>query len=146
MTPSPTPRPLSAIEKLTPASDGNYYHTVSSGEYLAWIANLYEISLNELLNWNGLTSNYIIRPGQQLLLRITPPSTATPTPVPPSVTPSITPTPMVTATSQAIATLLPSLTVATEPDDSGSLSVGTLLVGILIVIGLFMLGWRILRN
>ena len=107
VTPSPTPRPLSAIEKLTPASDGNYYHTVSSGEFLAWIANLYEISLNELLNWNGLTSNSVIRPGQQLLLRITPPATVTPTPVPPSVTPTTTPTPLVPATTQVPATLPP---------------------------------------
>jgi LysM repeat protein len=34
VTPSPTPRPLTPIEKLTPASDGKYYHTVSSGENL----------------------------------------------------------------------------------------------------------------
>ncbi|MBN1668639.1 MAG: LysM peptidoglycan-binding domain-containing protein, partial [Anaerolineales bacterium] len=55
VTPSPTPRPLTALEKLTPASDGNYYHTVASGEYLAYIAQLYEVSLNDLLAWNGLT-------------------------------------------------------------------------------------------
>ena len=41
VTPSPTPRPLTPVEKLTPASDGNYYHTVQSGETLSWIANLY---------------------------------------------------------------------------------------------------------
>jgi LysM repeat protein len=43
VTPSPTPRPLSPIEQLTPASDGNYYHIVKNGEFLAWIADLYEI-------------------------------------------------------------------------------------------------------
>jgi len=36
ITPSPT---LSAIQKLTPEADGNYYHTVQSGETLSWIAN-----------------------------------------------------------------------------------------------------------
>ena len=35
ITPSPT---LSAIQKLTPEADGNYYHTVQSGETLFWIA------------------------------------------------------------------------------------------------------------
>ena len=44
-TPSPTPRPLTPIEKLTPASDGKYYHTVRSGETLLYIANLYECEL-----------------------------------------------------------------------------------------------------
>ena len=84
VTPSPTPRPLTAIEKLTPASDGNYYHTVQSGEYLAYIANLYEVSLNDLMAWNGLGADSIIRPDQQLLLRVTPPATVTFTPAPPS--------------------------------------------------------------
>ena len=37
ITPSPT---LSAIQKLTPAADGNYYHIVQSGETLFWIAGL----------------------------------------------------------------------------------------------------------
>lgn len=146
VTPSPIPRPLSAIEKLTPASDGNYYHTVASGEYLAWIANLYETSLNDLLTWNGLTSSSVIRPGQQLLLRITPPATITPTPVPPSVTPTITQIPLMSATMRAQTTLLPSISAATELDDTSGLSVGALLVAVLIVIGLFMLGWRMLRK
>jgi hypothetical protein len=35
ITPSRTPRPLTPIEKLTPDSDGKYYHTVSSGETLS---------------------------------------------------------------------------------------------------------------
>jgi LysM repeat protein len=38
-TPSPTPRPLSPIERLTPESDGKYYHTVSSGETLSGISS-----------------------------------------------------------------------------------------------------------
>ena len=44
ITPSPTRRPLTPIEKLTPAIDGKYYHTVKSGENLAWIADLYKVS------------------------------------------------------------------------------------------------------
>jgi LysM repeat protein len=88
VTPSPTPRPLTAVEKLTPESDGKYYHTVSSGEYLAWIADLYEVNLFDLMNWNGLNSSSIIKPGQKLVLQVTPPATATFTPGPPTETPS----------------------------------------------------------
>ncbi|MCX7754711.1 MAG: LysM peptidoglycan-binding domain-containing protein [Anaerolineales bacterium] len=90
VTPSPT---LSAIQRLTPEADGRYYHTVQSGQTLSWIANYYDIPLSSLLAWNGLTADSIIRPGQKLLLRVTPPATATATPAPPSVTPTFSPTP-----------------------------------------------------
>ena len=52
ITPSPT---LSAIQKLTPEADGNYYHTVQSGETLSWIAGLYDVSLvgSDGLEWTG---------------------------------------------------------------------------------------------
>ncbi|HSF83849.1 MAG TPA: LysM peptidoglycan-binding domain-containing protein, partial [Anaerolineales bacterium] len=97
-----TPSPLSAIEQLTPDSDGNYYHKVASGEYLAWIASLYDVSLSDLMAWNGLTSASIIRPGQQLLLRVTPPATVTPTPAPPSPTSTTTPTPLAATPTQEL--------------------------------------------
>ena len=51
ITPSPT---LSTIQKLTPEADGNYYHTVQSGETLSWIAGLYDVPLADLMAWNGL--------------------------------------------------------------------------------------------
>ena len=106
ITPSPT---LSAIQKLTPEADGNYYHTVQSGETLLWIAGLYDVSLADLMAWNGLNATSVIRPEQKLLLLVTPPATptavnATPSPMPitPSPSPSMTPpptgTPLVTET------------------------------------------------
>jgi LysM repeat protein len=95
VTPSPTPRPLTPIEKLTPESDGKYYHTVQSGETLSWIASLYEISMFDLMSWNGLNAASIIRPEQKLVLQVTPPATETPTPSP------------ATATATATATLAP---------------------------------------
>jgi LysM repeat protein len=85
ITPSPT---LSAIQRLTPEADGRYYHTVQSGETLSWIASLYEVPLSDLMGWNGLNSNSIIRPDQKLLLLVTPPATATFTPAPATATPS----------------------------------------------------------
>ena len=94
ITPSPT---LSAIQKLTPEADGRYYHTVRSGETLSWIASLYDVSLADLMAWNGLNGTSVIRPEQKLLLLVAPPATATFTPNPvtitPSPSPSITPPP-----------------------------------------------------
>jgi LysM repeat protein len=97
ITPSPT---LSAVQMLTPAADGLYYHTIQSGETLFWIAGLYDVSLTDLMAWNGLTADSVIFVGQKLLLRVTPPPTATPAPTEtftpiallPSSTPSMTPT------------------------------------------------------
>lgn len=74
----------SPIETLTPDSEGQYLHTVQSGQTLSGIAGLYEISLNNLMAWNGLNTNSIIRPGQKLLLPVTPPATRTATPAPPT--------------------------------------------------------------
>ena len=105
ITPSPT---LSNIQKLTPEADGNYYHTVRSGETLSWIAGFYEVPLADLMAWNGLNNASVIRPEQKLLLLVTPPATATATQTPspiaispspsPSITPSPTGTPLVTET------------------------------------------------
>ncbi len=89
VTPSAT---LSAIQKLTPEADGKYYHTVSSGETLSWIAAVYDVPLIDLMSWNGLNNTSVIRPGQKLLLAITPPATVTFTPGPATITPSPSPT------------------------------------------------------
>jgi LysM repeat protein len=83
VTPSPT---LSAIQRLTPESDGRYYHTVQSGQTLSWIAGYYDIPLNNLMAWNGLNNASVIRPEQKLLLMVTPPATSTSTPAPPTQT------------------------------------------------------------
>jgi LysM repeat protein len=114
ITPSPT---LSALQKLTPASDGKYYHTVRSGETLSWIASLYELPLQTLLAWNGLNNNSIIRPEQKLLLPVTPPATATPLPEPATPTatlrPTLTPSPLATITETVTETENPSAGVLT---------------------------------
>lgn len=142
VTPSPTPRPLSAIEQLTPASDGSYYHNVKSGEYLAWIADLYDVNLAELMAWNGLTSASILQPGQRLLLRVTPPATATPTPTHSSPASIHTQTPNVPKTTQKLTTLLPSVVVPSDNvGDQTSLSgIGALLAAVLLAAGLLILG------
>ncbi|MFC1923593.1 LysM peptidoglycan-binding domain-containing protein [Chloroflexota bacterium] len=147
VTPSPAPRPLSAIEQLTPASNGNYYHIVGSGEYLAWIADLYEVNLPELMAWNGLTSESVIQPGQQLLLRVTPPATVTPIPALPSITSTITPNPVTPTSTQELTTPLPSATATSVVETSLSLSrMVTPLAVVLVAAGLLVLGWAARRR
>lgn len=86
VTPSATPRPLTPLEKLTPASDGKYYYIIKSGDALFWIAKLYEVKMNDLMSWNGLNDASIIHPGEKLLLQVTPPATRTPTSSPATAT------------------------------------------------------------
>jgi LysM repeat protein len=122
ITPSPTPRPLSPIEKLTPASDGKLYHVVQSGETLSWIAGLYEVDLADLMVWNGLSGSSIIQPGQKLLLQVTPPATETPTPGPAIPTASSTmaqptSTPTRAPTQPALA---PAAAVGSPPENQAS--------------------------
>jgi LysM repeat protein len=139
ITPSPT---LSAIQKLTPEADGNYYHIVQSGETLFWIAGLYDVSLADLMTWNGLNATSVIRPEQKLLLRVTPPATATtartqtPSPIPmtPSPSPSIAPRPTGT----------PLITETETPSPKGfSLS---LVLGLIMILIGGLLWWRFSRK
>jgi LysM repeat protein len=137
ITPSPT---LSAIQKLTPEADGKYYHTVLSGETLFWIAGLYDVSLADLMAWNGLGDTSVIRPEQKLLLLVTPPATATvaqtPSPIPntPSPSPSVTPVPTGTP-----------LVTETETPSSRGFSLSLILGLVMIVIG-GLLWWRFSRK
>jgi LysM repeat protein/uncharacterized protein YkwD len=147
VTPSPTLRPLSAIQQLTPASDGNYYHIIESGEFLAWIADLYDVNLAELMSWNGLTSDSILQPGQQLLLRVTPLATDTPIPALPSVTSTIAQTPLPPTSTQELGTTLPSVIAADDAENQPSFSgIGATLVVVLVVAGLLVLGWAVRRR
>ena len=110
VTPSPTPRPLTPIEKLTPAADGKYYHIVKSGENLSWIANLYGVKLADLMSWNGLNGTSVLWVNQKLLLQVTPPATRTYTPGPPTAT--LTSSATLLPSSTATATLAPTLPAA----------------------------------
>jgi LysM repeat protein/uncharacterized protein YkwD len=145
VTPSPTPRPLTPIEKLTPASDGNYYHTVSGGETLSWIAYYYGIQLNDLMTWNGLNMASILQPEQKLILQVTPPATETPTPGPATATATITATPQPSALPTATPTQenqpIPSETAeessASNPPSPVLFAVLGLAAGGIILAGLF---------
>ena len=145
VTPSPTPRPLTPLEKLTPENDGKYYHVVQSGETLSWIAQLYEVQLNDLMNWNGLNSESILRLQQKLLLQVTPPATVTFTPGPPTLTASVTPIPLTAAPTQT-PSLAASPPVSPTPEAAGEATGinSTLVWGVLIGLGIFGLALVIL--
>ena len=141
ITPSPTPRPLTAVEKLTPESDGKYYHTISSGETLSWIAQLYEINLVDLLAWNGLNASSIIHPGEKLVLQVTPPATITPTPVPVTISPTTTPAPATSTPTLTPTHPVISQTSAADPASTSEstrliwfLSIGLALGGLTLVV------------
>ena len=137
VTPSPT---LSNIQKLTPEADGRYYHTVQSGETLSWIAGFYEVSLSDLMAWNGLNAASVIRPDQKLVLLVTPPATATLTPSPATATPL--PSPSMTLPAP---TGTPTV-AATQSSSSSRFGLGLVLIMTTIVgIGGW-LWWRTLRK
>jgi LysM repeat protein len=137
VTPSPT---LSNIQKLTPSSDGRYYHTVQSGETLSWIAGLYNLPLADLMNWNGLNNASVIRPDQKLLLQVTPPATETPTPAPGTATSS----PQPTLTQSPPTATLPA---APEESSAGGSDMGLFLGVVVIVLGIGgLLWWKLPRK
>jgi len=119
-TPTPTPLPLTPLQKLTPGADGKYYHAVADGQNLEWIANLYGISLSDLMSWNYLTASSVIYPGQLLFLDVTPPPTLTPTQAPPTETPTPSPTFTPSPSPTVIAALSLSPTASEESSDQES--------------------------
>lgn len=140
-----TPTPLSPLARLTPAEDGNYYHTVQSGETLSYIAALYGIAPAQLIAWNGLTADAVIFPDQLLLLQVTPPAPPTATPGPPTVTPTLPPTS--TPTDVPPPTRTPAGVAAVSSQDPSQPSAGLpdglmygvvlALVGLVLLIGVF---------
>ena len=137
ITPSPT---LNAIQKLTPNADGNYYHTIRSGETLLWIAGLYEVPLSDLMNWNGLDNTSVIYADQRLLLLITLPATPTLTPGPPTTTPS--PRPSLTQSPPTV-TLTATATESSTRGSNQGLVMGVIIL--FMVIG-GLLWWRFSRR
>ena len=140
VTPSPT---LSNIQKLTPEADGNYYHTVGSGETLSWIAGWYGVPLADLMSWNGLNNASIIRPEQKLMLRVTPPATQTPPQTP-------TPSPTIVLLSPSPSMTRPASTgtppaAALQSQSTGGLGMSLFFSVIILGIG-GLLWWRFVRR
>lgn len=130
-TPTPTERPLTPIERLTPAADGKYYHIVAEGQNLNWIASYYGISLADLLTWNNLSVTSVIYPGDKLLLNVTPPATITPIFTPVTSSPTATITPTATKTLIPSATPTQMLTATPDPGKTQNSSLAMVLLPIL---------------
>jgi murein DD-endopeptidase MepM/ murein hydrolase activator NlpD len=79
-----------------PAASQPRQHVVASGETAWSVARKYNVSVNDLASWNGLSSSMTLRVGQRLLIpvvggrptsanaAVTAPGTGSPTPRPPS--------------------------------------------------------------
>ena len=69
----PTAAPTLPMElysqTATPGLDGGIRHTVLDGQFLITIAEMYGVTLNELLTKNNLTEDSIILPGDVLIVR-----------------------------------------------------------------------------
>ena len=69
----PTTAPTLPVElysqTATPGMDGGIRHTVLEGQFLITIAEMYGITLNELLTKNNLTAESLILPGDILIIR-----------------------------------------------------------------------------
>lgn len=69
------PTPLNTLpvelysQTATPGLDGGIRHTVLEGQFLITIAEMYGITLNDLLTKNNLTAEAVILPGDILVIR-----------------------------------------------------------------------------
>lgn len=68
----------------TPNPDGSTIHTVQTGQTLWGIAAVYDVSLDEILNLNGLSKDALIYPGQNLTIKQTKRDSITPSYLPPT--------------------------------------------------------------
>ncbi len=102
-TPVPPPPPTAEpVIVSTPNPDGSVIHIVGRGQTLLQIALAYGVTLDEVLQLNGLTKDSLIYPGQQILIRA-----GTPSPTPTATSPDWTSTPSLTPTMTPSPTDLP---------------------------------------
>jgi LysM repeat protein len=97
-TPAPTATPAATA---TPRPDGAVVHVVQSGDTLSGIAKQYQVTVEQLIQLNGLTDANKLLVGQELVISVptttaTTATVATATPMPPLPTPTaLPPTPTV---------------------------------------------------
>ena len=139
--PQPTQPPILPVT-VTPQADGSIIHTVREGEVLITIAQAYGIPLAELLELNNLTTTSVIYVGDKLKIRlaptITPTSEITNTPTPRPITPTRRPTRTATSeppTATTLSSPAPSAT-PTPPPPSGVDTIGKVITGVIIVLGI----------
>lgn len=141
-----TPVPTYVVELATPGADGKIIHTVVAGETLISIAEAYGVPFTDLLELNGFKVDALIYPGDEVIIQegftatpTHPPTlTATQTKVPTSTRrPTRTPLSQEQAdrgTNPAVQTQL-TRTPTVDTAESGSDSIGTILLVAIVVLG-----------
>ena len=56
------------VELVEPDKDGNYLHTVKSGQSFWSIAVAYGVTIKDILRWNNLPESYVLQTGDKLLI------------------------------------------------------------------------------
>jgi LysM repeat protein len=67
--PAATQEQVQPVDVSTPQADGKVVHVVQSGQTLWEIAVKYQVTLQEIYQLNGFTEDYVIRPGEELLIK-----------------------------------------------------------------------------
>jgi membrane-bound lytic murein transglycosylase D len=60
----------SSGKKKSSSSSRTVQHTVRSGDTLYRIAKLYQVTIAQIVSWNGIASNVTLRPGQRLNINL----------------------------------------------------------------------------
>jgi len=67
---SPAPRAASGSGGASSGKARSLRHTVRSGDTLYRIARLYQVTVAQIVSWNGIAANTPLRPGQKLNINI----------------------------------------------------------------------------
>jgi LysM repeat protein len=143
-TPSAPLPPILARVTSTPMSDGTVYHLVGYGQTLGTIAGMYGVSIQQIVDANGIDPNKIYA-GQRLYIKkaLLPTSTST-------VEPSLSPAPSNTikpATPTSTETASPTATVTPVPVTPMEINTRELGIGLIFVLMVvFLLILLISRN
>lgn len=84
-TADPAPLIITPITLAQPGDDGSIVHTVQEGQALWTLAAYYEVPLTDLLLYNNLRENALVRPGDKILIRLADGAAPPPTPTPPAM-------------------------------------------------------------
>ena len=82
---SPEPLFITPITLAQPGEDGSIVHVVLEGQALWSLAAHYEVPLSDLLLFNSLPPDAIVRPGDQITIRLAEGQAPPPTPTPPTM-------------------------------------------------------------